>query len=432
MTSVCGGELAADSTAHQFSDFGARFCAGGGGTYQLMADVSSAALIPDSALLGVGNPARIPAMERIFREELLQLARNDDLIGRWGSSYSPPEGDLAFREALADLLGRTYGWPITSANIALTAGSQAAFFMLFNLFAGRAGGGKQRAIWLPVTPEYVGYASVGIDGPILEGTDARIEELGNNLFKYRLQPAGLDLPANAGAICLSRPTNPTGNIVTDEELSQLDVAARRAGVPFILDCAYGLPFPGIVFVEAQPFWNGNVVLCLSLSKLGLPGLRTGIVIASEEIIAKLGSMMAVMNLAPPSMGPTLVDRLVRSGEILSLAQDVVRPFYQERADSALTWARNAFAGIDWRVHVPEGAFFLWLWFPGLPISNLELYERLKANGIFILSGHHFFPGGLRASHHAGECIRVSYAQPAEVVQRGLQAIAQEIRSLRRS
>jgi len=33
--------------------------------------------------------------------------------------------------------------------------------------------------------------------------------------------------------------------------------------------------------------------------------------------------------------------------------------------------------------------FLWLWFPDLPISSLELYKRLKARGVLVVSGHYF-------------------------------------------
>ena len=45
-----------------------------------------------------------------------------------------------------------------------------------------------------------------------------------------------------------------------------------------------------------------------------------------------------------------------------------------------------------RIHKPEGAFFLWLWMPGLPMTNAALYKRLKARGVIVVSGHYFFPG----------------------------------------
>ena len=74
-----------------------------------------------------------------------------------------------------------------------------------------------------------------------------------------------------GMICVSRPTNPTGNVITDEELIKLDALANQHGVPLVIDNAYGVPFPGIIFSDARPLWNPNIVLCMSLSKLGLPG-----------------------------------------------------------------------------------------------------------------------------------------------------------------
>ncbi len=47
-------------------------------------------------------------------------------------------------------------------------------------------------------------------------------------------------------ICVSRPTNPTGNVITDEELLKLD-ALNQHGIPLVIDNAYGVPFPGIIF-----------------------------------------------------------------------------------------------------------------------------------------------------------------------------------------
>jgi valine--pyruvate aminotransferase len=413
----------------RLSRFGTRYF-NAAGTYQLMADLGAAAEQPGSIMLGGGNPARIPEVEAIFRRELRRLADTDDLTGRWGASYSAPEGDLRCREALAELLNTEYGWPITRANIAITTGSQSAFFMLLNAFAGRSlHGTEDISVWLPMTPEYVGYLDVGVDGPLITAAPSHVEELGNNLFKYRLTPTALKIPENAGAVCLSRPTNPTGNIVTAQELELIARAAHTANVPLILDCAYGLPFPGIVQTQATPFWDDNVILCLSLSKLGLPALRTGIVVANEEVITLLGSMMAAMNLAPPSIGPVLIEGLARSGALLTLAQSTLQPYYRECAKHALDCMREAFEGLDWRVHVPEGAFFLWVWFPNLPIPSWELYERLKARGVFVLSGHYFFPPAANESPQQRECIRVSYAQPPDVVRRGLELIAQEIRSL---
>ncbi|SQD00663.1 class I and II aminotransferase [Escherichia coli] len=60
-----------------------------------------------------------------------------------------------------------------------------------------------------------------------------------------------------GMICVSRPTNPTGNVITDEELLKLDALANQHGIPLVIDNAYGVPFPGIIFSEARPLWKSE-------------------------------------------------------------------------------------------------------------------------------------------------------------------------------
>ena len=199
-------------------------------------------------------------------------------------------------------------------------------------------------------------------------------------------------------------------------------------MPLIVDNAYGLPFPGIVFGDATLSWNEQTILCMSLSKLGLPGIRTGIVVANEDIIAAVGAANAIFCLAPGSLGPALATGLVESGEVLALSREVIRPHYAERAERAVDMLRAGLDGCDVRLHRPEGAFFLWLWMPGLPIASATLYERLKARGVVVVSGHYFFPG-LEDDDwpHKHECIRISYADEWERIERGLAIVIEEVR-----
>ena len=90
--------------------------------------------------------------------------------------------------------------------------------------------------------------------------------------------------------------------------------------------------------------------------------------------------------------------------------------------------RAGLDGCDVRIHRPEGAFFLWLWMPGLPIPSAELYERLKARGVVVVSGHYFFPG-LEDDDwaHKHQCIRISYADDWHRIERGLAIVIEEVR-----
>jgi valine--pyruvate aminotransferase len=161
----------------------------------------------------------------------------------------------------------------------------------------------------------------------------------------------------------------------------------------------------------------------------LPAVRTGIIIAQEEIVDAIASVNAIASLAVSSVGAVLVRELVSSGEIIPLSRDVIKPFYRQRAAQALAWLQESMAGTEYFVHKPEGALFLWLWLPELPVTSQALYERLKARGVFVLPGHHFFPGLQDDWSHQHQCIRLSYAQDPAQVRRGIEIIGEEVRAL---
>ena len=123
----------------------------------------------------------------------------------------------------------------------------------------------------------------------------------------------------------------------------------------------------------------------------------------------------------------IVEPLLASGELDALCREVIRPYYEQCSHRAVDWLREACAGLPLRIHRPEGAFFLWLWFPGLPIGSAELYARLKARGVLVLSGHHFFPGLAEPWAHRHECLRINCSQSPNDVQAGIRLIAEEVR-----
>jgi len=410
----------------KLSAFGKKF-AGESGIVELMDDLGTALNEnPDMIFMGGGNPGRLQQVEAIFQQRLEAImadpAQRHSLFG----IYQSPQGDREFRQQMAGFLNRELGWPVGEENIAVSNGSQSAFFVLFNMLAGKMPDGGEKNIHLPLAPEYIGYADTGLSANFFSATRPSIELLDDHLFKYHVdfsQRAPLDSTA---ALCVSRPTNPTGNVLTDDEIAHLDEIAGRNDIPLIIDGAYGLPFPGILFEEARPHWNHNTILVLSLSKLGLPGARTGILIAREDIVRAFTNASTIVSLACGTLGPALAKALFESGEITSLTRDYVTPFYRERSQLAVKWFRRDLEGLPYHIHKPEGAIFLWLWFEDLPVRSQQLYQRLKQRGVLIVPGHNFFMGMDRDWRHQHECIRVSYAQDSGAVQQGIRIIAEEV------
>ncbi|MGR8948467.1 MAG: valine--pyruvate transaminase [Gammaproteobacteria bacterium] len=410
----------------RYSDFANRFLKPSG-TKQLMDDLSAVANSDEPLInLGGGNPGLVPHAHELFRDRIKAML-DDRSIDNILRRYDGPQGHLAFRKALASQLSDRFGWRLSAENIALTAGSQTSFFMLFNAFAGVFDSQHRKQIMLPLAPEYIGYTDVGLVDDMIVSKPGTIELTSETTFKYHLDISADEIRDNVGLVCVSRPTNPTGNVITDQELEHLLAITKATDVPLIIDGAYGLPFPHIVFSNATPMWDEHVILCLSLSKLGLPGLRTGIVIADPETTHLLTSLNAIFSLANNSLGAEAVAPLLESGEVFEISKKVIKPFYEKKLSQAKQWIANAFEGLKVYTHESEGAIFLWLWFPDLPIDDMELYRRLKSRGVLVLPGSYFFPNRDHQIKHQQECIRLSYAQDPRDVEQGIGVIAEEVR-----
>ena len=151
-----------------------------------------------------------------------------------------------------------------------------------------------------------------------------------------------------------------------------------AGVPLIIDGAYGLPFPGMIYTPATPFWDDNTILCLSLSKLGLPGVRTGIVVAAPEVTELIRNANAINGLAPTRVGPELVLPLLANEQLDVLCEQIIKPHYLRKQAFALDSLREASKDLPIRVHKPDGAMFLWVWFENLPGGLRSFMKRPRA------------------------------------------------------
>jgi len=423
-----------------FSAFGQKL-AGDSGILRLMDDLGRplpAGVTP--YMLGGGNPARIEAVEKVYRREMKSLLSQGDDFEEAISRYDAPQGRMSFLDALVDFFRNEYGWDICPENIAITNGSQTAFFYLFNLFSGLSP--ERRTILFPLVPEYIGYADQGIERDTFVTLPARIETEGDHSFKYHI-----DLPLvshylsahpEVGAICVSRPTNPTGNVLTDTEIAALSALAARYDIPLMIDNAYGMPFPNIIFPDMldgtpAPFWDRHTILSMSLSKIGLPSLRTGIIIADAPVIKALGALNSIAALTSGSLGQILAEGLVRSGEIRTMADTAVRPFYRQKTDQAQEFIHEFWKGRDYRIHRSEGAIFLWLYLPELNITTKELYGKLKERGVVVVPGEYFFFGRETGSDdetswkghpHREKCLRLNYSRSEGEVREGLRIIAE--------
>lgn len=412
----------------KFSKFGEKFTRKTG-ILQLMDDLGLALSGPKKMLmLGAGNPAHIPQVEVLWRRAMDRILKNGNEYERMIGDYQSQQGDSDYINALAGLFNDNYGWGISAKNICILPGSQTSFFYLFNLLAGEYNDSTKKKILLPIIPEYIGYEDQGISDDFFIAAKPLINYLDEHTYKYSIDFGHVNISDDIAAISISRPTNPTSNVITDDEVNKLSTLAKQHHIPLIIDNAYGAPFPQILFTETHPVRDEHIIHSFSLSKLGLPGTRTSIIIANEEIINALTSINAIAALASGNVGEYITREYIRSGEILKISKDLIRPYYKERSDNAIKMIhQNMNPNHPYYLHKSEGALFLWLWCRDLPITSQQLYERLKQRGVIVVPGEYFFPGLQGEWKHKYECLRISYSGKEEVVREGLGIIADEIK-----
>jgi valine--pyruvate aminotransferase len=418
----------------QISKFGSSLTKNSG-ILQLMDDLGKALSTDKEVyMLGGGNPAHIAEVQKIFKNQMQKIIDSDEFNKMIGN-YVTPQGDMKFLEKFVNFFNKQANSNAKKENVVMLNGSQTAFFFLFNLIAGEMPDGKMRKILFPMVPEYIGYADQGLSEDMFISAKPIIESIDENTFKYKIDFDAVDRilkSENISAICLSRPTNPTGNVATDEEIDKLNDICKKQNILLIIDNAYGSPFPGIIFTNSKLIWEDHIIQSFSLSKLGLPGTRSSLLVANNDIIKKLSAINAIISLASNTTGQYIIDSLIDDNQLIDMSNNIIMPYYKAKSDLAVKFIHSEFKKykkVPYSLHVSEGALFLWLWCKDLPISSLELYNRLKKRNVIIVPGEYFFPGFKENWQHKQECIRINYSQDESIVKKGLEIIINEITNL---
>lgn len=377
--------------------------------------------------LSAGNPVILPQVEQLWRDcttDLLASSEYGEVVCRYGSS----QGYQPFMEAVVADFNRRYGLNLSDRNILISPGSQSLYFYAANAFGGRTSSGELKQIVLPLSPDYTGYGGVTLVPEALIAYKPALEiDEPQHQFKYRPDFSQLVIDRNTGCVIFSRPCNPTGNVLSAEEVNKITDLAAPYDVPVLVDSAYAPPFPALNFTEMKPIFGSNIVHCMSLSKAGLPGERIGIAIGDERVIQVLQSFQTNLCIHSSRYGQAIAARAIASGALADIAETVIRPHYQQKftvVESTLD--RYMPKDLPWFLHRGEGAIFSWLWLKDLPISDWELYQQIKKVGVIVVPGSSFFPGLREDWPHKNQCIRISLTATDEEIETGMKRLAKVV------
>jgi aspartate/methionine/tyrosine aminotransferase len=215
-------------------------------------------------------------------------------------------------------------------------------------------------------------------------------------------------------IAVCNPNNPTGYILSDEEMGAIVSAADSVGAWILADEVY-IGAERITSDETKSFYGlyDKVIATGSMSKAyGLPGLRLGWAVGPvptiDDIWARheyitISATMLSNKLAARALSPKVRPRLIQR------TRDYIKKGYPVLQD----WMDNH--GEIFRINPPAAAAIAFVRYH-LDINSSELTERLvKEKSVLIVPGDHF---GL------DKFLRVSFGLPPDYLRSGLDRIHQ--------
>ena len=374
--------------------------------------------------LSAGNPVILPEVEQLWRDctqELLDSDEYGEVVCRYGSS----QGYTPLIEAIVEDFNTRYGLELSDRHILITGGSQALYLYAANAFGGYTTSGELKQVVLPLCPDYTGYGGVSLTPEALLAYKPTLEiDEVRHRFKYRPDFSQLEINQQTGCVIFSRPCNPTGNVISDEEVTKIAHLAASYDVPVLVDSAYAPPFPALNFTEMTPQFGENIIHCMSLSKAGLPGERIGIAIGDPQLIGILESFQTNACIHSSRYGQAIAAKAISSGKLADLALNVIRPHYRRKIKVLANTLDAAMPDIPWYLHQGEGAIFAWLWLKDLPMTDWEFYQELKQVGVIVVPGSTFFPGLREDWQHKQQCLRISLTATETEIAEAMKRLAQ--------
>lgn len=330
-----------------------------------------------------------------FAPEAVRRAAAEALL-RERMVYTPTEGPLELRQAIADKLQRVNGVQVDVERVFVTHGGVGA---LYAVLASVLAPGDRILMPDPCWPNVVG----------------QVLTLGAEPVFYPLDPEGGFLPEPESwpvdqatrAILINSPQNPTGVILSRAMMERIAAVARQHGLWVISDEVYDQIHFGARPVSMLEVYPEGTLAAFSFSKTyAMTGWRIGYAVLQPGMQAH--TTKVVESCYSSSSMVAQVAALAALQQVEPREIDAMVVAYREARDRALALLDQA----GRRRYVPEGAFYLMLPVP-VGISS-ESFARilLERKDMVVVPGATF-------GRIADREVRISLAAGADAVAEGV-------------
>ncbi|HEY9641393.1 MAG TPA: pyridoxal phosphate-dependent aminotransferase [Coleofasciculaceae cyanobacterium] len=328
------------------------------------------------------------------------------------TGYSPAAGLLEFREAVAEQISQTRGITVSPAEVVVTPGAKPVIF--FTLLA-LINPGDQVIYPDPGFPVYesvirfVGGKAVPL--PLREDAD----------FRFRIEDLVNAISDRTRLLILNSPHNPTGGLLTPEDLAAIAHLAHHHDFYILSDEIYSrLIYDGQHHsIIGFPGMRERTILLDGHSKTyAMTGWRLGYGVAPQPLVEQISRLMINSNSCTCSFTQVAGMAALRGPQ--DFVAEMVAEFQQRR--DVLVAGLNAIEGIH--CIKPAGAFYAFPNVKSLPLPSDALADYLLAEaGVSLLSGTAFGQFGQGY-------LRISYANSLENIREALTRIQSAVSQLK--
>jgi aminotransferase len=267
-------------------------------------------------------------------------------------------------------------------------------------------------------PCFVCYSPmVSLAGGVPVSAHTKVE----NKFKLTPELLRSKITDRTKLLILSYPNNPTGAIMTREDLEKIAEVIRETNIVVISDEIYGELTYGErhVSIASLPGMRERTIVVNGFSKaFAMTGWRLGYLMAPAELATQMIKIHQYAIMCAPTMSQfAAIEALANgSGDV-----EMMRDEYNRRRRLIVDGLNK----LGLTCFEPEGAFYVYPYIGGYGLSSEEFCDRLlKENKVAIVPGTAF-------SDEGEGFARISYAYSVKHITEALEHIEQFLEKLKR-
>ncbi len=319
---------------------------------------------PDAIKFTAGSPA-----EDLFPRKEMAQAFADAVAteGNYTFQYHTVTGPQSLREKLAKRATEKMQIEnIDADNVMLTAGGQQGIDLVAKMLLNRGD-------------------SMVVEAPTYVGALSSFDMYEPKYYAVQLQSDGMDLdqlettlkahPEIKFLYTVSDFHNPGGVTLSVEKRQRLVELANRYNFIILEDSPYrdlryvGKSLPTIKHFDTE----GRVIFLSSFSKILMPTLRTGWLVASKRIVKQLLKLKEAADLEVPNLTASAINQYLEKND-LDAHIDQLNKEYAKRQWAMAKGIRN-YLPKEVKATCPDGGFFTWVTVPDYIDTTELLYDH---------------------------------------------------------